>query len=88
MVRIPVVACFCILCCLRGTWQEGCGKKKWPWMQASALFTSSRLGLAGVTQGAEAVGTLLQALFECFFVQRGHSLASAAPLKQRTDHKW
>jgi hypothetical protein len=29
----------------------------------------------------------LQTMPECSFVQRGHSLASAALLKQRTDHK-
>jgi hypothetical protein len=64
------------------------GEKKWPQMQVSVLFASSRLGLIGVTQGAKVVGMLLQMMPECFFVQRGHSLALAALLKQQTDHKW
>jgi hypothetical protein len=87
MMRVLVATHFCILHCLHGTWQEGCGEKKWPWAQVSVLFVSSRLGLGGVAQGAKAMGMLLQVLFECSFMQRGHSLASAAPLKQQTDHK-
>jgi hypothetical protein len=39
------------------------------------------LGLARAGQGDKAIGALLQVLVECSFVQRGHSLVSAAPLK-------
>jgi hypothetical protein len=72
---------FRILHCLRITWWEGCGEKKWPLMQVSALAASLRPGLLGVAQDAQTIGMLLQRLFECSFVQRDHSLASAAPLK-------
>jgi hypothetical protein len=51
-------------------------------VDASQCFVaSSRLGLVGAGQGDKTIGMLLQVLFECSFVQRGHSLASAALLK-------
>jgi hypothetical protein len=87
MVRVPVAAHFRILCCLRRTWRESCGEKRWPWAQANVFFASSRLGLVGVIQGVKMIGTLLQMTPECSFVQRSHSLALAAPLKQRAGHK-
>jgi hypothetical protein len=87
--RVPVVMLFHTLRCPRRTWQEGCSKKKWPWTQVNVLFASSRLGLVRVIQGTKTIGALLQVVvvFERSFAQRGHSLASAAPLKQRADHK-
>jgi hypothetical protein len=54
---------------------------------SQCCFVSSRLGLVGAGQGDKTLGMLLQMLVECSFVERGHSLVSAALLKQRTDHK-
>jgi hypothetical protein len=69
-----------------GLGREAAGRKTT--MDASqCFFVSSHLRLVGAGQGDKTIGTLLQMLFECSFVQRGHSLASAALLKQRTDHK-
>jgi hypothetical protein len=48
---------------------------------SQCFFASSRLGLARAGQGDKAIGTPLQMLFECSFMQRGHSLVSAALLK-------
>jgi hypothetical protein len=48
---------------------------------SQCFFVSSHLGLVGAGQGNKAIGTLLQMLFECSLMQRGHSLVSAAPLK-------
>jgi hypothetical protein len=79
MLEVPLVTHFCVLRRLRRTWQGSYGEKKWPWTQR--FFVSSRLGLVGAGQGFKMIGTLLQMMSECFFVQRGHSLASAALLK-------
>jgi hypothetical protein len=81
MLEVPLVMRFCVPRCLRRTWWEGHGEKKWSWAQGSALFASSRFGLVGAAQGAKAIGTLLQMTPECSFMQRCHSLASEALLK-------
>jgi hypothetical protein len=75
MLEVPLAMRFGVLRCLRRSWWESHGEKKWPWMQGSALFASLRLGLVGAAQGAKAIGTLLQMASECSFMQRGHSLA-------------
>jgi hypothetical protein len=81
-LEVPLATRFGVLCCLHRTWWESHGEKKWPWMQVNhALFISSHLGLVGAAQGVKTIGTLLQMTSECSFVQGGHSLASAAPLK-------
>jgi hypothetical protein len=87
-LEVPLATRFHVLRRLRRAWQESCGEKKWPWTQVDAssfLRVSGSSQLAG--QGDKAIGTLLQMISECSFVQIGHSLASAAPLKQRIDHK-
>jgi hypothetical protein len=87
MVRTLMGARFRILHCLRRTWWEGHGEKKWPWAKVNVFFAPLHLGLVRVVQGTKAIGTLFLMLFECSFVQRGHSTASAAPLRWQTDHK-
>jgi hypothetical protein len=56
-------------------------------LHPSFWLVSLHLGLGAVAQGIKMVGVLLLKVSERCFLQRGHSLAFTALLKQRADHK-
>jgi hypothetical protein len=81
MLEVPLVTRFRVLRHLHRAWQGSHGEKKMIVGASQCFFVSSRLELVGAGQGIKTIGMLLQMMSECSFMQRDHSLASAAPLK-------